>query len=130
MKVMPRLAPTPVQLSEAERTALEQIVSRHLTPQQMAMRARIILLAEQGSNHREIARALNITRDTARYWRRRWLESAQSGKSVAERLQDARAQWSSCNLYHGASPAFVCFGLCATRGLPKTHQPLDIKGIS
>ncbi len=87
---MPRLAPTPVQLSEAERTALEKMVSRHLTPQQMAMRARIILLAEQGSNHREIARALNITRDTARYWRHRWLESAQSGKSVAERLQDAQ----------------------------------------
>ncbi len=87
---MPRLAPTPVQLSEAEGTALEQMVSRHLTPQQIAMRARIILLAEEGSNHREIARALNITRDTARYWRHRWLESAQSRKSVAERLQDAQ----------------------------------------
>ena len=44
VKVMPRLAPMPVQLREAERTALEQMVSRHLTPQQMAMRARIILL--------------------------------------------------------------------------------------
>lgn len=86
---MPKLAPIPLQLREAERTALEQMVSRHLTPQQMAMRARIILMAEQGSNHREIARALNITRDTARYWRHRWLESSQSGKSVAERLQDA-----------------------------------------
>lgn len=52
---MPRLAPMPVQLSLSERTALEQMVSRHLTPQQIALRARIILLAEEGSNHREIA---------------------------------------------------------------------------
>jgi transposase len=48
-----------------------------------------MLLSDQGSNHRQIARALNITRDTARYWRHRWLESRESGKSVAERLQDA-----------------------------------------
>ena len=82
---MPRLAPAPVHLSKAEQTALKQLVSRHLTPQQTALRARIILMAAEGFNHRQIARRLNITRDTARHWRKRWLENAQSGKSVEER---------------------------------------------
>jgi putative transposase len=76
-------------LSEEERTTLEQLVSRHKTPQQLAMRGRIILMASEGYNHREIARALNTTRITARAWRRRWIETANRSQSVEERLQDA-----------------------------------------
>ena len=86
---MPKLAPSPVSLSEVEQTELEKLVNRHLTPQQTAMRARIILMAAEGANHRQIARELNITRDTARHWRNRWIASANSEKSVEERLQDA-----------------------------------------
>lgn len=47
-------------------------VNRHNTPQQIAIRASIILLANEGQNHREIARTLNISRDMARLWRNRW----------------------------------------------------------
>ena len=63
---MPRLAPTPLQLAEIEREQLQQLVNRHSTPQQMALRASIILLADEGLNHRDIARELNISRDMAR----------------------------------------------------------------
>lgn len=70
---MPRLAPTPLKLHETEREQLQQLVNRHQTAQQLALRAFIILLADEGQNHREIARALNITRDMARLWRNRWL---------------------------------------------------------
>jgi len=71
---MPRLAPTPLRLIETEREQLEQLVNRHSTPQQIALRASIILLADEGQNHRAIARELNISRDMARLWRNRWLE--------------------------------------------------------
>ena len=63
---MPKLAPTPLQLSETQREQLQQLVNRHSTPQQIALRARIILLADEGGNHREIARHLKISRDMAR----------------------------------------------------------------
>lgn len=86
---MPQLAPPPLILSEAEQAELQQLVSRHSTPQQIALRARIILQAAQGLNHREIARNLDVSRKCARLWRERWLEGADSYRPVAERLQDA-----------------------------------------
>lgn len=86
---MPRLAPTSVCLTEAEQEQLQQLVNRHSTPQQIALRASIILLAADGQNHREIARQLNISRDMARLWRNRWLELSQKDTPVVERLADA-----------------------------------------
>lgn len=62
---MPRLAPAPLQLNKMEREQLQKLVNRHSTPQQLAIRASIILLADEGQNHREIARKLNISRDMA-----------------------------------------------------------------
>lgn len=86
---MPRLAPKPLQLADPEREQLWQIVNRHRTPQQIALRARIILLADEGYNHREIARALNISREMASLWRNRWLELSVKNLEVVQRLADA-----------------------------------------
>jgi putative transposase len=86
---MPRLAPTPLQLTETERLQLQQVVKRHSTPQQIALRTSIILLADEGLNHRDIARELNISRDMARLWRNRWLALSQTDVPVVERLADA-----------------------------------------
>ena len=86
---MPGPKPEAVALSESQREELEQLVRRHTTPQQIALRARIVLLAEQGYNHRQIGRELAITRDTARAWRRRWQELTVREVPVMERLQDA-----------------------------------------
>ncbi|NJN23150.1 MAG: helix-turn-helix domain-containing protein [Acaryochloridaceae cyanobacterium RL_2_7] len=83
---MARLAPPSVILSESEQQELQKLVNRHQTPQQISKRAQIILLANQGLNHREIARELGISRDTARHWRHRWLESE---GPLTPRLQDA-----------------------------------------
>lgn len=85
---MPRATPKPLKLDETERQQLQQLVNRHSTPQQIALRAQIILLADQEHNHREIARRLDISRDMARLWRERWLASGEKEMSVAERLQD------------------------------------------
>lgn len=86
---MPRLAPPPIQLNKTEREQLQQLVNRHSTPQQIALRASIILLADEGHNHQAIAGALNISRDMARLWRNRWLELSQKDIPVEKRLADA-----------------------------------------
>ena len=87
---MPRLAPPPLKLSETEREQLQLLVNRHSTPQQIALRARIILLADEGENDRAIARSLELSRDMTWLWRNRWLGLAEKEVPVIERLQDAQ----------------------------------------
>lgn len=86
---MPKSAPQPLKLNDSEREQLQQLLKRHSTPQQLAIRASIILLADAGRNHREIARELKISRDMARFWRNRWLALAAKEVAVVARLQDA-----------------------------------------
>ncbi len=88
---MPGPKPPQITLTEAERQDLEKLRQRYSTPQQIALRARIILLAAKGKNNAEVAKALNITIDMARLWRRRWLELqpiALKDLSLEERLAD------------------------------------------
>lgn len=86
---MPALRPQFVILSSSEQEALEQLVKRPSTPQQLAQRGRIILKANKGNTHAQIARELNISLDMARLWRQRWLELAERELPIAERLSDA-----------------------------------------
>lgn len=86
---MPKSAPAALHLTANERTELQHLVNRHKTSQQVSLRASIILLADGGHNHREIAQHLNISRDMARLWRTRWLMSAEKDRPAIERLQDA-----------------------------------------
>lgn len=86
---LPRLAPKPLNLEPEDRKQLQALLNRHSTPQQIALRAKIVMLADEGRNHHEIARALNISHQMARRWRKRWLEEQFNGLDVAMRLQDA-----------------------------------------
>jgi len=86
---MVRLSAVPIQLTDSEQAALEKLVRRPSTSQQIVLRAKIILRASTGEGHGEIARGLSITKDTSRRWRQRWLELNNSELSVAERLADA-----------------------------------------
>jgi putative transposase len=84
--------PTPICLEDNLRQELETLVRRHTTPQQMLLRARIVLLAHQGYNNHQIARQLGISIDMARHWRGRWLavQAVPRGElSVPARLHDA-----------------------------------------
>ncbi len=65
--------PPTITLAEAERQALERFARRHTTPQQLALRARIILAAADGANNCQIARQLAVSLDMVRRWRQRWL---------------------------------------------------------
>lgn len=84
---MPLLRAAPVSVTDREHQQLEALVRQQTCPQQLAVRARIILLAGRGVGVRPTADELDIGRSTVQAWRRRWLEN--SGVSVAERLSDA-----------------------------------------
>ena len=85
---MAQLTPKSLTLSECDREELEKLLNRRSAPQQIALRAKIILLADKGSNNRDIGRVLNISRYMARRWRNRWLELSERALPVIERLQD------------------------------------------
>src|SRR5689334_22135876 len=84
--------PPPITLLDAERQSLEDLIHRHRTPQQLAVRARIILAAADGLNNAQIARQERVTSDMVRLWRTCWLGLQPvplTDLSVMDRLADA-----------------------------------------
>lgn len=84
--------PPSIELTDAERQALEELVRRHSTAQQIALRTRIVLLAAAGYNNAQIARQLSVSLDMVRLWRERWLALRPvrlEDLPVADRLSDA-----------------------------------------
>ncbi len=88
---MPSLKPSAIELTPAESKGLEQLIYRHSTRQQIALRARIVLHAAAGQNNAEVARALGVSLDAVRMWRQCWLSFqliALTDLSVEARLED------------------------------------------
>ena len=101
---MPLLAADPVIVSPEQREQLEQLIRTHSTPQQLALRARMIVHAAGGVGVRESARELGVWPKTVRYWRKRWRQ-ADDKHSVCERLADAPRS--------GAPPTYTAEQVCA-----------------
>lgn len=80
--------PAPVCLSAEERNDLERLIRSRSTPQQLALRARMIVLAADGVGVCETAQRLGVWRKGVSLWRARWLAGG-AGETVEERLQDA-----------------------------------------
>jgi len=84
--------PPAIELTGEERRELAALVRRHTTPQQVALRARLVLAAAAGLNNAQVARQEGVDVETARHWRARWLglqPVALADLGVAERLTDA-----------------------------------------
>jgi putative transposase len=84
--------PPRVELTGEEREGLDALIRRHTTPQQMALRGRIIVAAAEGQNNCQIARQLGIHAETVRVWRMRWLgmqAASLEDLPLEERLTDA-----------------------------------------
>lgn len=77
----------PIVLSSVERSDLEGLIRSHSTPQHLARRARMIVLAAEGVGVGETAERLGVWRKGVSFWRARWLSGG--GGSAAERLADA-----------------------------------------
>ena len=89
---MPTPRPAAVDLTAAERAALEALVRRHTAGQHLVLRARIVLAAAGGFTNGQIAGELGVARETVRLWRQRWRSFAGvalADLSVDERLTDA-----------------------------------------
>jgi putative transposase len=81
-----------VKLSDAERRGLEKLVKRHQVGQQIALRARIVLAAADGLKNKEIVQKYQVTADTVRLWRNRWVKLQDisfEDLRMEDRLQDA-----------------------------------------
>ena len=70
IRFMPNLGLS-IKLSPAELTQLQQWESSHGTPQQVALRCRIILAALAGEDNVAIAEELEVSRATVQLWRKR-----------------------------------------------------------
>jgi len=83
--------PPAIELSDLERQELDALSRRHSTPQQLALRARIVLAAATGANNGQIARLLEVSVNMVRRWRERWLllqAASLDDLPILERLSD------------------------------------------
>lgn len=101
---MPLLTADPVTVLPEQREVLAELIRTRSTPQQLAIRARMIIHAVEGVGVRESARDLGVWPKTVRHWRRRWRE-ADEKRSVCERLTDAPRS--------GAPPTYTPEQICA-----------------
>ena len=88
---MARIKAVEIKLTEEEEKGLKKIVSRHKTGQQMVKRARIVLAAGEGKSHRQIMKEVEVSLNTVRLWRKRWLMFKAvplQELSVQDRLED------------------------------------------
>jgi transposase len=73
------VAAVAIELSEAERTALEMLSRRRRTAQGLARRAEIVLSAAAGLQNKQIAAQLRLDPTTVGKWRRRFAEHRLDG---------------------------------------------------
>ena len=69
----------PLELTAAEREALERFVRRRKTAQQLALRSRIVLRCADGLSNREVAKQLRIHEATVCKWRGRFVRKRLDG---------------------------------------------------
>ena len=119
---MPRRAAA-IDLSPEERETLERLCRCASTPQALARRARMILLADDGVGVCDTASLLCVWRKTVSQWRARWLAGSGTPASVAERLSDAPRSGAPARITAEeicAIVALACEPPCES-GLPVTH---------
>ena len=99
--------PPVVELADGGRQELEALTRRHSTPQQLVLRARILLAAADGANNGQIACHLDVSVDMVRRWRERWLvlqPASLEDLPVPDRLTDAPAPANRSALRPNRSP--------------------------
>ncbi len=70
---MPKNKPLNVELTDSMRQVLKQISRCYTKPYYLVLRAKIILMTDEGANNSEIAQRLDTNRYTVGTWRKRWL---------------------------------------------------------
>lgn len=122
--------PVVLAVTAEQRTALEQWVNAHGTPQQVVKRCRIVLRKAEGLDDAAIAGELGVNRHTCRLWRQRFATEGPEGlwdvaggrgrkpqKGLAKKIVEAtlrppppgQTHWSTRTLAktHGVHPSTV-----------------------
>jgi transposase len=81
-----------IELSAEDRVVLERWVSAHGTPQNLARRARVVLLAASGESNLSIARAVGVGRPTVIACRRRFCQEGPEGLTRVRPGRGRKAQ--------------------------------------
>ncbi len=76
---MPRKSPCIIQLSQTERLQLENAARKYTSPYYSVVRAKVILLADQGLQNDQIAASLSMPRQIVSKWRKRFFEERLAG---------------------------------------------------
>jgi len=76
---MPRNSPYIIQLSQTEKLQLETAARKYTSPYYSVIRAKVILLADQGLQNDQIAASLSMPRQIVSKWRKRFFEERLAG---------------------------------------------------
>ncbi len=118
---MPRPTPPPVDLSPPEQQGLDALVRRHTAPQQVVVRARIVLLAAEGVPLDRVARQLAVDRNVVRTWVDRYRGGGLA--ALRDRLRPGRPRAFSPG--GGAAPGAT--GLRAARASGALAQSVGLR---
>ncbi len=86
---MPRRSPYVIELSPAERAALESTSRRYTAPYRAVVRAKIVLMAAQGLENKTIASRLDLPFQIVSKWRKRFFQERLPG--LEERSRTGRS---------------------------------------
>jgi len=76
---MPRKSPYVIRLTQLERNVLEAAARKYTSPYRDVIRAKIVLMADQGFDNDEIAGRLDTLRQIVSKWRKRFYEEGLQG---------------------------------------------------
>ncbi|MDP2478989.1 MAG: helix-turn-helix domain-containing protein [Candidatus Palauibacterales bacterium] len=76
---MPRKSPYTIDLTREERETLERRSRRYTLPYRDVVRAKIILLAAEGLENKAIGERLDLPREVASKWRKRFYQRRMAG---------------------------------------------------
>jgi hypothetical protein len=76
---MPRTSPFIIRLSTSEAAELHKRAAKYTLPYFQVQRAKMILMAAEGSSNDEIARRLDTRRDVVSMWRKRFFAERLAG---------------------------------------------------
>lgn len=76
---MPRKSPFEIVLSSKEQEILEARAQKYTLPYRDVIRAKLVLLAAEGWDNKDIAAALQLTRPKVSKWRKRFFHQRLAG---------------------------------------------------
>lgn len=76
---MPRASPYDIELSDDEKEYLEAVSRKYTSPYCEVIRSKVVLLAAQGLQNKEIGERLDLPRQIVSKWRKRFFQERLAG---------------------------------------------------